>query len=176
MVGAILAGGPAFSEPPASGIDRQYIDDSVRAQDDFYRHVNGKWLASTEIPADKARISALDQLVDQVRGQLRSLVENGAQPKIADLYASFMDEGRVERAGLAPLNGEFARIDALENKAGIAAVIAHFNRIGIDAPIVPQIHQDAHDPGKYVVNLVQESLSKRQWRKSNRAKSTTGIR
>ena len=36
-----------------SGIDTQYIDDSVRPQDDFYKHVNGKWLASTEIPADK---------------------------------------------------------------------------------------------------------------------------
>jgi putative endopeptidase len=36
-----------------SGIDLQNTDDSVRPQDDFYQHVNGKWLAATEIPADK---------------------------------------------------------------------------------------------------------------------------
>src|ERR1035441_7922905 len=44
----------AVAAPPlVSGIDTQYIDDSVRAQDDLYQHVNGTWLASTEIPADK---------------------------------------------------------------------------------------------------------------------------
>ncbi len=28
--------------PLISGIDTQYIDNTVRAQDDFYRYVNGK--------------------------------------------------------------------------------------------------------------------------------------
>ena len=32
-----------------SGVLKQNFDTTVRAQDDFYRHVNGLWLATTEI-------------------------------------------------------------------------------------------------------------------------------
>ena len=56
----------AAPAPPAllSGIDVQYIDDGVRAQDDFYTHINGKWLASTDIPADKASYGSFTKLLD----------------------------------------------------------------------------------------------------------------
>jgi hypothetical protein len=67
----------AVTAPPAllSGIDVQYIDDGVRAQDDFYKHVNGKWLASTEIPADKASYGSFDNLIGDSEAQLRGIVE-----------------------------------------------------------------------------------------------------
>ena len=35
-----------------SGINIDELDPSVRPQDDLYRHVNGRWLERTEIPAD----------------------------------------------------------------------------------------------------------------------------
>ena len=38
-----------------SGIDLDELDPAVRPQDDLFRHVNGKWIDRTEIPADKAR-------------------------------------------------------------------------------------------------------------------------
>lgn len=150
-----------------SGIDTQYIDDSVRAQDDFYRHVNGKWLASTEIPADKGRYGAFDKLADDADDQLRGIVEellisvdatDPDQQKIADLYASFMDEAALEQLGLKPLDAEFAKIDALRDKAEIPSLIAHFNRIGIAAPYTPRVHQDARDSTKYVFDLGQDGL------------------
>jgi predicted metalloendopeptidase len=112
----------AAAAPLSSGIDIQYFDDSVRAQDDFYRHVNGAWLNSVEIPADKARYGSFDKLNDDSIEQLHSVVErlqqsvDAADPdqkKIVDLYASFMDEAALERSGLKPLAAEFARIAAL---------------------------------------------------------------
>ena len=33
----------------ASGIDTDELDPGVRPQDDLFRHVNGKWIARTEI-------------------------------------------------------------------------------------------------------------------------------
>jgi putative endopeptidase len=153
--------------PLASGIDIKNIDSSVRPQDDFYRYVNGKWLAVAEIPVDRARYGAFDQLRDTSLDQLRTLVEgleqsmNAAdadQPKLADLYASFMDEASLERLGLKPLAAEFARVDALHSKSQIAALIAHFNRIGVNAPYEPQVHQDAKDSSKYVFDLGQAGL------------------
>jgi predicted metalloendopeptidase len=153
--------------PLASGIDLKNIDDSVRPQDDFYRYLNGKWLASAEIPADRARYGAFDQLRDVSLDQLRAVVEGLAtsmnaadadQPKLADFYASFMDEASLEHLGLEPLTAEFARVEGLHSKSQIAALIAHFNRIGVNAPYEPQVHQDAKDSSKYVFDLTQAGL------------------
>jgi predicted metalloendopeptidase len=160
---------PAATAPPAllSGIDVQYIDDGVRAQDDFYKHVNGKWLASTEIPADKASYGSFDKLQDDSEAQLRSIIEglqtsaaakDADQQKIADLYASFMDEGALEGLGLTPLETEFAKVDAVKDRKEIAGLIAHFNQIGVGAPYSPGVHQDAKDSTKYVFDLGQDGL------------------
>ena len=56
----------------ASGIATQYIDAGVRPQDDFFEHLNGKWLKSVEIPADKSTWGAFHQLRDDTLPQLRA--------------------------------------------------------------------------------------------------------
>src|SRR5271167_1620678 len=66
---------PAAVTPLISGIETQYIDNTVRAQDNFYQHVNGRWLASTEIPPDKGRYGSFDKLNDDTQDQLRRVVE-----------------------------------------------------------------------------------------------------
>lgn len=38
-----------------SGIDRFHMSPDVRPQDDLFEHVNGRWLATAEIPQDRAR-------------------------------------------------------------------------------------------------------------------------
>jgi len=157
--------------PPAtalvSGIDAQYVDDSVRPQDDFFKHINGKWLATVDIPADKASFGSFDKLRDDSEAELHSIVDalqksdspkDADQQKISDLYTSFMNEPALENLGLKPLQAELARIDALKDKTEIAGLIAHFNQIGITAPYSPGVHQDAKDSTKYVFDLGQDGL------------------
>ena len=162
--GAAAAAKPAA---PASGIELQYVDASVRLQDDFYQHVNGKWLASFQIPPDKVSYDPWDKLVDDARQQSRDIIEglqkhadpaDPDQQKIADLYTSFMDEAAVEKLGVSPLAKDFAAIEALKDKQAIAALIAHFNRIGASAPFTPEVHQDAKDATRYVFDLGQDGL------------------
>jgi len=166
---SMIAGTAAWGEPaaPVSGIELQYADDSVRIQDDFYRHVNGKWLATTQIPIDKTGYDSWHKLDDDARERLRDIVESlgtAADPsdpdqqKISDLYQSFMDEATLEQLGLWPLEAELARIDALQSKRQIASLIAHFNRIGVSAPYSPYVHQDARDSTRYVFALTQDGL------------------
>ena len=35
------------------GINLDYMDNTVKPTEDFFKHVNGKWLETTEIPADR---------------------------------------------------------------------------------------------------------------------------
>jgi putative endopeptidase len=150
-----------------SGIDVQYVDNGIRPQDDFFKHINGKWLATTEIPADKGSFGSFDKLYDDSLEQLRSIVDglqkstaakDADQQRIADLYTSFMDEAALEGLSLRPLDPEFAKIDAIKDRKEIAGLIAHFNQIGATAPYAPNVHQDAKDSTKYVVDLGQDGL------------------
>jgi putative endopeptidase len=51
-------------ETRSSGITLDELDPAVRPQDDLFRHVNGKWIERTEIPADKARYGSFYLLAE----------------------------------------------------------------------------------------------------------------
>lgn len=68
---ALLAVAGVHAQPQTSGIDVANIDSSVRPQDNFFLHLNGKWLAQTAIPADKSSWGSFEKLDDELRPQLR---------------------------------------------------------------------------------------------------------
>jgi putative endopeptidase len=160
----------AAGEAPkqVSGIDVEYIDETVRPQDDFFEYFNGKWLASTEIPADKSSWGSFLKLRDDTLPQLRAIIETAAHDptavpgsdaqRIGDFYASFMDEKALDRLGSKPLAKELARIAALKDKKQIPALIAHLNRLSVNTAYRLAIHQDARDSTKYIVDLRQSGL------------------
>ena len=159
---------PAVKAQPISGIELQYIDPSVRAQDDFFKYVSGKWLATTEIPADKSSWGSFAKLRDDTLPQLRAIIEQAAQDrtaaansetrKVGDLYASFMDQPKRDALGIAPIQAELDHIAALKSKKEIPALIAHLSRLGIDAPYNIGVHLDAKDSTRYVVDIAQSGL------------------
>jgi predicted metalloendopeptidase len=151
----------------SAGIATEFVEPSVRAQDDFFEHVNGKWLKTIEIPADKSSWGSFAKLRDDTLPQLRGLIEKAAAShaaagtdtqKIGDIYASFMDEAKLEQLGITPLNGELAKLAAIKDKAELPAVFAHLARMGVETPFVFYIHQDAKDSTKYVADLYQSGL------------------
>ena len=89
-----------------TSLDATTFDRTVRPQDDLFRYVNGPWLREAQIPEDKALIGAFVVLRDRAEEAVREIVteEPGEDPdpiraKIADLYASYMDEQRLEQLG-----------------------------------------------------------------------------
>jgi len=162
----VLAQLPVFGAAD-SGLNTAEFDAAIRPQDDFYRYVNGKWVARTEIPADKATWGILNELQEKTRTQARELLEaaaadtsasNPEMRKLGDLYKSFMDEARVDSQGVKPIAGELARIDALKNCTGLAALFARWSRVGVDVPFDINVHQDNKDSTRYIVDLGQAGL------------------
>src|SRR5437016_3691621 len=114
IVGLTLACTLAAQQPALkSGIEPGNIDAAVRPQDDFYLHINGGWIAKTEMPADKARYGAFEELADRAEADVRTLIEGAAgsadrpagsvAQQIGDLYASFMNEARADQLSAGPV-------------------------------------------------------------------------
>ena len=152
---------------PQSGIVVQHGDKTVRAQDDFFRHVNGAWLKDYEIPADRASAGAFYDLRIELLPQLHAIIEGQAKAKskpgsdaqkVADTYATFMDTAAIEAQGVKPLQAEFARIDALKDAKQIPALLAWMNQVADTAPYDITVHQDNKDATKYVLDLGQGGL------------------
>ena len=158
----------AVAGQPISGIDTQFIDPSVRPQDDFFTHLNGKWLKATEIPADKASHGTFMQLRDDSQVQVRAIIEAAQKDpskkagtdvqKIGDLYASFMDEARLETLGVKPLASELQRIRTLKDKKAIPGLVAHLSKIGVATPYGIRVGQDARASTKYATYIGQGGL------------------
>ena len=159
------AGTPA---PLTSGLDVGSFDTAVRPQDDLFRHVNGGWLARTEIPADKASVGGFTDAYDRTQEQLRAIVEAAAaspgapgspSQKIGDFYTAFLDEARADALGIGPLRGELDRINALATTTELATYMARQFLLGVDGtPILGGVEGDAQDPTQSVLYLFQGGL------------------
>jgi predicted metalloendopeptidase len=147
-----------------SGLRLQNFDRSVRPQDDLYRFVNGTWLATTEIPADKSNYGAFTILADGAEKDLRAIAEESAAAKaasgsdqqiIGDYYTSYMDEAKAEQLGLVPLQPELARIDAIASRPQLVDYLARAQVIGVDNFIDTDVIADAKNPDVNTLWLTQ---------------------
>jgi predicted metalloendopeptidase len=126
-------------------------------------------LDTVEIPADRGRYGAFDQLAEMSAKQSAAIIQNLAtqtelkpgsnEQKIADLYNSFMDEAHLETLDIKPLQADFARIQQFKDKAELAPMLAYLARISVGTPIGSGVTQDAKDSSKYTVTVNQGGLS-----------------
>ncbi|WP_245717944.1 M13 family metallopeptidase [Nocardia miyunensis] len=117
------------SKPP-TGPDLSGMDKAVRPQDDLFRHVNGTWLRTYQLPPDKTSFGTFTEVSDRVEGQLKDVINGIKDPKdgtaeqqIRDLYDARMDEATLDKLGLTPLAGLFAEIDGAATKPDLAKVM-----------------------------------------------------
>src|SRR5688500_5407390 len=115
---AQVAGEPKVVRFGTWGVDLGTRDMSVKPGDDFARYAAGKWMDETEIPADKSQNGVGSELADRNQEQLRAIVTTAPRDsQIGALYASYMDEPRLEQLDADPLKADLARVDAIGSKA-----------------------------------------------------------
>ncbi len=152
------------TRPRHSGLDLDWIDAATRPQDDLFGHVNGRYLATHEIPEDRAQDGAFRTLRDRAEDDVRAIVEGAAAEsgeearKIADLYASFMDVDAIEAAGTSPLAPLLDEVIAATSSAELAAVLGRRQRDGRVSLFGTFVSTDARDSTRYLVHLSQSGL------------------
>ncbi|HZF68949.1 MAG TPA: M13 family metallopeptidase [Gemmatirosa sp.] len=149
------------------GVDTASFDRAVRPQDDFFRFVNGGWLGRTEIPGDASSWGSFNELRENSRTALRTILEEAVranapagseQRKAGDLYASYMDSARVEALGLTPLQPELSRLAALRTTAELPATFARLARLGVQTPLGVGVGADQKRSTVNIVSVGQSGL------------------
>jgi predicted metalloendopeptidase len=147
-----------------SGIQQADMNTAVRPQDDLFEYSNGTWLRDVPIPPDRSSYGVDSMMTERSLQQQRELIESARTStdpearKVGDLYASLMDEERIEREGVKPLQAELKRIAAIKNVRDIGPLMAHFARLGVDTPIDTYISPDSKRSTQYAFWLSQSGL------------------
>jgi putative endopeptidase len=148
------------------GLALDEFSSDIRPQDDLYRHVNGAWIARTEIPGDKARWGSFHLLAEQAEKDVRAIIEESQDAeegtlarRIGDLFASFMDTERIAAAGTTPLAETLAEIDAIDSIPSFLRTVGAYDRDGRAHLIGFYVDGDPGNPERYVPVVVQSGLS-----------------
>ena len=151
---------------PASGIKLDEIDPAIRPQDDLFRHVNGKWLAGTEIPADKARYGSFLILREEAEAAVREIIDGATdapegteERKFGDVYASFMDEDRIEKLGVTPIESQLALASDVSSIPELLSTIGRLERHGLSGFYQLFVDNDPGNPERYLVFVEQAGIS-----------------
>ena len=146
-----------------SGIDITSLNPLVRPQDDLFRHYNGKWLDSYQMPEDRSSDGIFRKLHDAAEAQVREIIESsqgsGEAQKIGDLYKSFMDTAAIAARGLTPITADLARIDSVTTLTEFISVMASLELRGIGGIFGAAIYPDAMDSDTNILYLGQGGLS-----------------
>ena len=148
-----------------SGIIIDDLDPNVRPQDDLFRHVNGAWIDRTEIPSDKSRYGSFYILHEEAEKAVRDIIIE-AQPaepgteerKFGDLYASYLDEDRVNALGAEPLKPLLAQVDGVATIGSLLTTLGLLERQNVSGFLGMYVDNDPGNPERYLVNVGQGGI------------------
>ena len=172
---------PASSSPAADAVlagvlETAHTDTSVRPQDDLFRFVNGQWLATAEIPADRPSSGAFTTLRDESEAACRQIVEELAEQfssvapegaskvlstnrgRVGALYEAFMDEAHLEELGAEPLAEELAPVLGASSKEELARALGEMTPVGFMGVVGADVEVDINDPERYTSWVGQSGL------------------
>ncbi len=121
------------------GLEASSLDRTSDPCLDFYQFACGGWLANNQIPADRARWGRLSEIDDKTKTATRSILEEAAKgigadaatKKLGDFYAACMDEGAIERNGLAAIKPLLDKTTKVKDAKTWFTAVTELHKLGV---------------------------------------------
>jgi putative endopeptidase len=147
------------------GLDKAELSNEISPKQDLFRHVNGHWLSTTEIPEDKAVFGSFYLLADDAEAAVREVLEAAAEnptsavgKQIGDLYSSFLDEARIEELGAEPIMDSLDQIAKISDLSEFFSMLGALERTGVSGLWGSYVDNDPGNPERYLVHLYQSGI------------------
>ncbi len=150
------------------GLNQANMDTEADPREDFYQYATGGWRKANPIPAEFASYAAFTQIREDVRTQVRSLIEGLAEDpsakekdtiaqKINDLYQMGLDMETRNRLGNKPILPILEKINAItpENFFERLKELSQDTSIGIFSF---GVGTDFADTDRYTMHIGEGSL------------------
>ncbi len=108
-------------------LNLSFMDTTINAGDDFYQFVNGKWMETAEIPADRGRWGSFDELGKKADSMALKVLEDATKSNLIDpktdagkavtMFGSVMNTKARNAQGAAPLKPYLEEIDRIASRS-----------------------------------------------------------
>ncbi len=148
--------------------DKNGMDPSIKAGDNFFVYANGGWIKNTKIPDDQSSWGSFVTLYDSNQKNLKSILDEVAnkknasgtlEQKVGDYFASGMDTVAIEKLGYQPINAKLAQIDAIKDYKQLINFLAEDTKEGGGDLIGAYVDNDDKNSDKNLVHLSQRGTS-----------------
>jgi predicted metalloendopeptidase len=148
------------------GIKLTDMNMEIDAGDDFFRHVNGKWLDTFEIPAEFSNYGSFTVLFERSEERVKNIIETAAstdaaagsaEQKIGDYYSSFLDVDAINAKGLDVAKADLDYIAGLETHEDVAVAFSKPD-LGARSPLGAFVNVDSKQPDRYITYMGQSGL------------------
>jgi putative endopeptidase len=171
LCGALIAVSPALAAQAPKlgkwGIDLSSIDPAAKPGDNFFLHVNGGWLKTAQIPADRSSTGSFQDLQILSEQRLTAIVDeldkkpegqlSADERKLRDAFDTFVDTAAIESKGLAPVQQDLAYLAGLKTLEDVAHAMGSI-KLATQSIYGIGVGVDDKNPNNYSVNLTQSGL------------------
>ncbi len=149
------------------GVDLSAMDRSIQPGDDFFNYVNGGWLKTAVIPAERSSTGTFQQLRILSEKRMKEIVaELTAKPhdtltdeekKLRDLHDGFLDQVQIEQRGLTPIQADLDYLASLKSHQDVARAMG-LSTMPTSTPFGLGITFEDRRPDNYALDLTQSGL------------------
>jgi putative endopeptidase len=166
---AVACTDPAPEETETyAAFDLSALDTNVSPCTDFFDFSSGGWIAQNPIPETENRWGKFNVLRENNRKRIKGLLEEYAAKSdyekgtdaqlIGDLFYSGMDSVGIEADGVSHIEPHMQRINALNSKDELLALMAEFSYYDISAPMGIYVSADLMNSGMNALYMSQSGL------------------
>jgi len=165
LLASCSAGSTQAVEATAIGPDQfafaiENLDQSVDPAEDFLRYATGGWMDRVERPEEKASLTFLDLMSENIDDQLEVVITNAAANvenaeagspahQVGTIYNAYVDVEAINETGINPIQPELDLLNAIQSKDELARYLGHFSAITGSWPFFGiEVFRDLNDSGR----------------------------